>query len=76
MTGSMTSLKDTLFEQLERLNDSSLSPDELKAEIDRSNAMGKLSSQIIQCGALALKAAQFRDECLSDNPSLPRYLEE
>lgn len=50
-----------LFEQLERLNDEDLTPEELNVEIQRSKAMSLVGDKIIGVGNLALKAEQFQD---------------
>lgn len=70
----MADLNDHLFMQLERLNDESLTQDELKAEIDRSRAVAKISQGIIANGNLILRAAEFNDEKLDDTAKLPRML--
>ena len=49
-------LRDHLFEQLEKLNDDDLTGKELDQEIQRANAMTGIGKQIINTGALALKA--------------------
>lgn len=71
---TMADLNDHLFMQLERLNDESLTQDELKAEIDRSRAVAKISQGIIANGNLILRAAEFNDEKLDDTAKLPRML--
>lgn len=49
-------LKDMLFAQLERLGNEELSGEALQQEIARSQAVGNVATQIINCGALMLKA--------------------
>lgn len=53
----LSDLNDHLFCALERLNDESLTPEELEREIDRSKAMGVVASNIIASQALILKSA-------------------
>lgn len=56
MDNNLTDLNNSLFKQLERLNNNDLSGDELNAEITRSQAICGVSTQIINNAALALKA--------------------
>lgn len=58
----LVDLNNHLFEQLERLNDSELSRDELEQEIERTKSMVGVSSQIIEISSLALKAEALRAE--------------
>lgn len=47
MRNKLSDLNNHLFAQLERLNDESLSGDELVAEIERSKAMSSIATQIV-----------------------------
>lgn len=58
----LTDLTNTLFAQLETLDDRDLTIDELKLEIKRSKQMVAVSSQILQAGQLALDAEKFKDK--------------
>jgi len=49
-------LQEALFSQLERLGDKEVKGDKLKEEIARSDAMGKIASQIINNGRLVIDA--------------------
>ena len=78
MKNKLTDLNNHLFAQLERLSDEELKGSELAEEIDRAKAITIVSSQIIQNGALALRAEQFKyDSGYSENNSsrLPDFLE-
>lgn len=55
-------LNNHLFAQLEKLDDDNLNGESLEAEIRRSEAMVKVSEQIIRTGELQLKAMQHMDE--------------
>ncbi|MDK6688308.1 hypothetical protein QP246_02390 [Aerococcus urinae] len=70
-----TDLNNHLFEQLERLNDESLSDEELKKEIERSKAMANVSTQIIDNSRLALEATKFKAEYGVWNEKMPELLE-
>ncbi|HET5822012.1 TPA: hypothetical protein VUU40_000312, partial [Streptococcus pneumoniae] len=50
----LTDLTNTLFAQLETLDDRDLTADELKTELQRSKQMVAISGQILQAGQLAL----------------------
>lgn len=74
----LTDLNNHLFAQLERLSDEDLKGEELEQEINRAKAITSVSSQIIQNGALALKAEQLKFESAysGDNCArLPAFLE-
>ena len=78
MKNKLTDLNNHLFAQLERLSDEDLKGEELEQEINRAKAITSVSSQIIQNGALALKAEQLKFEAAysGDNCTrLPAFLE-
>ncbi|CYU02644.1 hypothetical protein HO639_01115 [Streptococcus suis] len=58
----MSNLADTLFAQLEYLDDRELSENELKIEIERSKAMVSVASQIVSVGKLAIDAKKLEAE--------------
>ena len=62
MKNKIIDLNDHLFEQLERLNDESLSSEELEREIQRGKAITDVAKTIIANGALALQAKKHLDE--------------
>lgn len=66
-------LKNHLFEQLERINDESLNQTELAVELERTDAVVKISSQLIKLEALALKSVelQIKSEELGFTTSVP-----
>ena len=55
-------LNNHLFEQLERLNDSDLSEEELEKEINRAKSMSAISKNIIENSKLALEASKLTAE--------------
>lgn len=55
----MQNLADTLFAQLEYLDDRELSENELKIEIERSKAMVSVAGQIVSVGKLAIDAKKI-----------------
>lgn len=72
MKNTMLDLNNHLFEQLERLNDEDLSPEQLKTEIARAKAMASISGNIIAKASNALEAARFRSEY--SRSELPEFL--
>lgn len=68
-------LNNHLFEQLERLNDEELTPDQLEMEMNRSSAMREVANSIIQNANLALKAEKLKIEYGGKQVQLPRMLE-
>ncbi|MBQ8004527.1 MAG: hypothetical protein IJ299_05505 [Oscillospiraceae bacterium] len=72
MKNTLTDLNNYLFESIERLNDDSLSEEELDREIKRSDAVGKIAKTIIDNGALALSAKKHFDEYgVANNVDIP-----
>lgn len=58
----LSDLTNTLFAQLETLDDRDLTIEELKVELQRSKQMVAISGQILQAGQLALNAEKFKEE--------------
>ena len=62
MKNTLQDLNNYLFESIERLNDDSLSTEDLEKEIKRSGAVQKVAKTIIDNGTLALHAKKHFDE--------------
>lgn len=62
MKNKLSDLNNHLFEELERLNDESLTGDELQMERERAKTMATVAQTIINNGELALKAAKHYEE--------------
>ncbi len=75
MKNKLTDLNNHLFAELERLSDEDTKGDELDEEIRRAEAICSVSMQIIANGTLALKAEQFKDNAISANAAVPKFLE-
>ncbi|MGC6553282.1 hypothetical protein ACPC58_08540 [Streptococcus sp. VTCC 12905] len=58
----LPNLADTLFAQLEYLDDRELSENELQIEIERSKAMVSVAGQIVSIGKLAIEAEKLKQE--------------
>ena len=71
MNNKLSDLNNHLFAEIERLSDEELNEDELKSEIDRARAITSVSKQIIENGALALKAEKFKQEMGLDSLNTP-----
>jgi hypothetical protein len=62
MRNKLMDLNNHLFEQLERLNDDELAPEELEKEIKRSKAISNVAKNIIANGNLILDAQEIQLE--------------
>lgn len=72
MKNTLADLNNYLFESIERLNDDSLTDEELDKEIKRSEAVQKVAKTIIDNGSLALQARKHLDEYgAGDSVELP-----
>ena len=56
MKNKLTDLNNILFEQLERLQDDDISDEQFEKELQRTNAVTKVSKVIIENAALSLRA--------------------
>ncbi len=75
MKNTLGDLNNHLFAQLERLGDEDLSTEELEREINRSDAITKVATQIINNGALVLKAKQAHEDRFNADAKMPKMLE-
>ena len=67
MRNTLGDLNNHLFARLERLSDEELKGDKLIEEIGRARAVTDVASQIIENGALVLKAQKVYDDLLDAN---------
>lgn len=76
MKNTLSDLNNYLFEQLERLNDDSLTDEQLEMQLKKTDCMVKVSEKIIQNGELAFKAIQHKDKYYgTGGKTLPPMLE-
>lgn len=61
MKNTLMDLNNYLFEQLERLNDDSLTDEQFEKELKKTDSMVKVGEKIIQNGELAFKTMQHMD---------------
>lgn len=59
MKNKLTDLNDHLFAQLEKLSDDDLTDEQIAKEITRTDAMVKVSEQIISNATLVLRGAEL-----------------
>lgn len=62
MKNTLTDLNNYLFECIERVNDDSLSDEELEKEIKKSETIQKVAKTIIDNASVALSAQKHFDE--------------
>lgn len=71
----LSDLNNHLFEQLERLNDESLTTEQLVKEVERTKAMALIATKIIDNGNLVLRAQTHINDTLNAEAKLPPMLE-
>lgn len=62
MKNKLTDLNNHLFAALERLNDESLTPEEVEREINRGNAVATIGAVIVKNAATQLQAYKLASE--------------
>lgn len=76
MKNTLIDLNNYLFEQIERLQDDSLTDEAFEKELQRSEALTKISEKIISNGELAFKTMKHMDEYgYGQNRKVPKMLE-
>jgi len=70
----LSDLNNLLFAQLERLSDEDVSPDEMKLEIQKAQAMSKVASQIVNSSKLVLQASKMAAEGRISKTDIPQNL--
>ncbi len=76
MKNTLGDLNNHLFAEIERLGDEDLKGDALTQEIQRAEAVTKVSAQIIANGALLLKAKTYYGDRLHSDEKIPQLLTE
>lgn len=74
MSKNLTDLNELLFKQMEKLTDDNLTEKEIKAEIEKSQAITNVAETIIKNGELALKATVLKNKFPSNSPKVPEML--
>ena len=62
MKNTLNDLNNYLFEAIERVNDDTLSEEELGKEIKRADTVQKIAKTIVDNGSLALQAKKHMDD--------------
>lgn len=62
MKNTLADLNNYLFEQIERLQDDSLTDEQFNKEVERSKSITSVAKTIIENGALAFQARKHMDE--------------
>lgn len=73
---SLGGMHDILFQQLERLANEDLKGDDLESEMQRADAICKVTGQIIENGNLALKVAKYRENSVMMAPDIDYLVDE
>lgn len=73
-------LKNHLFAQLERLNDESISPEDMKAEIEKAKAMEGISKQVIDIERINIEKTRivinaYESGIISQSPKIDAFLQ-
>ncbi len=76
MRNTLGDLNLYLFEQLERIQDDTLTAEELERELLKSRAISKIASQVIANGNLVLRAKELEVTMSGrENTPFPKMLE-
>lgn len=76
MRNSLADVNNYLFEAIERLNDDSLSEEELDKEIKRADSVTKIAKTIVENTSLALNIKKHLDEYgKGENYTIPGMIE-
>lgn len=65
---TLSDLNDHLFAELERLGDEGMTPEAMRAEIERAKALSSIAKQVVANANVVLRAAEFADEQIGDAP--------
>lgn len=71
MKNKLTDLSDHLFEALERVNDTDLTGEKLKDEINRARSVANLGREIIQNARVVLDGEKYKREYLRSGETPP-----
>ena len=69
----LTDLNDHLFSQIERLNDETLTPEEMEMELKKADAMEKISKQILDTSRTVLDGANLTLKVLEKGYDLKQF---
>lgn len=74
----LSDLNNHLFAQIERLNDETLTPEQMELELKKADAMEKVSKQVIDNSRIVLEAENLKFKILEKGYNLEifKYLEQ
>lgn len=75
MAKNLSDLNNILFNQLERLSNPDLEGEKLNEEIQRTEAVVKVSGQIIGNANIVLQALKLKDNSMEAGLKLPELLQ-
>lgn len=75
MAKNLSDLNSILFDQLERLSNPDLEGEKLNEEIQRTEAVVKVSGQIIGNANIVLQALKLKDNTMDAGLKLPELLQ-
>lgn len=75
MSKNLSDLNNILFNQLERLSNPDLEGEKLNEEIQRTEAVVKVSGQIIGNANIVLQALKLKDNSMEAGLKLPELLQ-
>lgn len=75
MSKNLSDLNNILFNQLERLSNPDLEGEKLNEEIQRTEAVVKVSGQIIGNANIVLQALKLKDNTMDAGLKLPELLQ-
>lgn len=75
MSKNLSDLNSILFNQLERLSNPDLEGEKLNEEIQRTEAVVKVSGQIIGNANIVLQALKLKDNSMEAGLKLPELLQ-
>lgn len=75
MENNLSNLNDSLFKQLERLNDDENLKDNFEKEIERTKAITNVAQTIINNASLALNVIKYTSDNQTNSSSVPKMLQ-
>ena len=71
---TLDDLVNHLFAEMERLGDESMTPEQMRDEIERSRALSGVAQRVIETANVTLRVMEFKDAALDANAEMPPLL--
>lgn len=71
---TLDDLVNHLFAEMERLGVESMTPEQMRDEIERSRALSGVAQRVIETANVTLRAMEFKDAALDANAEMPPLL--